>query len=962
MKNIKRCNYAVIVLLFCCSSLVFAYSGGDGTAGNPYQISNVADFQLLSATPTDWGKSFTLTANINLSGLTFTQAPIAPDTYNIGSDFQGTQFTGTFDGNGHVISNLTITASTQDYVGLFGYVGTGGKISNLGVEDVNVTGSGAVGGLVGNNGDWKNGYGTITSCHVTGLVTGTAQYSSVGGLVGNNDKGIVISSYATGSVSGDQDVGGLIGANNSYSTITTCYAASLVSGTYDIGGLVGWNGGALTTCYATGSVSGTVDYIGGLVGENGGVLTSCHATGDVNGQGDVGGLVGKNYYGSLTSCYATGDVNSQGDVGGLVGKNDESSLTACYATGSVRGSDYAGGLVGYNNWYKSHGVITSCYATGSVTGGDCVAGLVGYNYAENGSITNCYSTSPVVSGTDDVGGLVGLNYWGNLTSCYATGSVIGTGSYVGGLVGYNISYSNYGIVTSCFWDTETSSLNYSEGGTGKTTAEMKILSTFTDAGWDFTTVWAIKEGIDYPKLKWPYIPPQQTGNLQVTLTPAAAVSAGSQWNVDSGTWQNSTVTVTGLSVGSHTVNYKPITGWTKPISEQVTITASQTNSISRSYTQLTSQPSQFGTLNGKSIKLTLKDTYGADVTFSLTGGGYGEMDPCDKSFSTITLYDTTEKSLFTITSKAETSIGSIIANGPLKGIVAKTTNLRGDIEVDGSLGTLTLNDVADNHTITIGSPAIPNPKAATTFTFDRVSDLAIDSGMPIKSFTATEWLVGSIDAPSVGSITTKGDKKRSITGDLDVDVTSGTIQSIKIAGTLSGDWTCDSIKSISAAQIVETNLSLSRIPDSKNLALGKLTTTGWIDSSQILSQGNIGTVTAGAMINSSCFAGVAEGITGLPTAEATSFPETATIKSIAIKGIRTESSPYYINSNIAAANILSVSVVYPKTDNSGVPFGLSANYIKKLTIKKNDGKSVLLKELKESKDSQTIDGVEIRLY
>jgi hypothetical protein len=246
--------------------------------------------------------------------------------------------------------------------------------------------------------------------------------------------------------------------------------------------------------------------------------------------------------------------------------------------------------------------------------------------------------------------------------------------------------------------------------------------------------------------------------------------------------------------------------------------------------------------------------------------------------------------------------------------------------------------------------------------FDRVSDLTINSDMPIKSISATEWLGGSIDAPSIGSITTKGDKKRVIPGDLDVDVTSGTIQSIKAAGTLSGDWTCDLVKSISAANIVETNLTLSQIPDAKNLALGKLTTTGWIDSSQIISQGNIGAVTAGAMVNSTCFAGVAEGITGLPAAETASFPSTAAIKSIAIKGIKTEQSPYYINSNIAATNILSVSVVYPKTDNNGVPFGLSANYIKKLTIKKNDGKSVSFKELNESKDSQTIDGVEIRLY
>jgi hypothetical protein len=141
------------------------------------------------------------------------------------------------------------------------------------------------------------------------------------------------------------------------------------------------------------------------------------------------------------------------------------------------------------------------------------------------------------------------------------------------------------------------------------------------------------------------------------------------------------------------------------------------------------------------------------------------------------------------------------------------------------------------------------------------------------------------------------------------------------------------------------------------MALGKLTVNGWIDSSQILSQGNIGTITAGVMTDSNCFAGVADDITGLPIAEEASFPETATIKSISIKGIKGESAPYFINSNIAAKNILSVSLLYPQNENSGVPFGLTAYNIKKLTIKKMDGTT-----LKDPKTTWTIDNFEIRLY
>jgi hypothetical protein len=392
------------------------------------------------------------------------------------------------------------------------------------------------------------------------------------------------------------------------------------------------------------------------------------------------------------------------------------------------------------------------------------------------------------------------------------------------------------------------------------------------------------------------------------------------------------------------VNYKSLVGWFTPPSEQVTINNGTTTTISRSYTRDTTNFSKFGSFDGKkNVKLCLADCSGTNiVTFNLTGGGYGEIYSADCKFSTITLFNTTDKSMLTIStkSKAYTSIGDIVCNGPIKGINAKTTTINGNISIGAS----------------------SNLKAAVTIIFDQANDLAIDSKMPIQSISATEWLGGSLTAPSIGSITAKGDKKRIIIGDLDVNVTSGTIQSIKVAGTLSGNWTCESVKSISAANIVETNLKLNQPPDAKILSLGKLTAKGWIDSSQILSQGNVGTVTAGAIIDSNCFAGVAEGITGLPVAEAVNFPETATIKSFAIKGIKTEPSPYCINSNIAAANILSVSIVYPQSDNGGVPFGLSADYIKKLTIKKTDGTTTLLKELKESKDSQTFEDIEIRLY
>jgi hypothetical protein len=238
--------------------VVIRYSGGDGEPNSPYKIANVADFQLLSATPTDWSLSFILTADINLTSLTFTQAPIAPDTNNTPDNgFQGTKFTGVFDGNGHTISNLTITASTKEFIGLFGYVGSGSQICNLGVENVNMTGRRVVGRLVG-----ANGYGTLTTCYATGSVSGTYR---IGGLVGVNIVGTITTCYATGSVSGTQGVGGLVGDNSSGS-LTSCYAAGSVSGDSYVGGLVGFNyQGKVIRCYSTGKPSGTSN-IGGLCG------------------------------------------------------------------------------------------------------------------------------------------------------------------------------------------------------------------------------------------------------------------------------------------------------------------------------------------------------------------------------------------------------------------------------------------------------------------------------------------------------------------------------------------------------------------------------------------------------------------------------------------------------------------------------------------------------------------------
>jgi hypothetical protein len=168
---------------------------------------------------------------------------------------------------------------------------------------------------------------------------------------------------------------------------------------------------------------------------------------------------------------------------------------------AVTGHSHVGGLVGCVI-YQSN-TVSNSYSTGSVTGDKYVGGLVGSNYA--GTVSDCYSTGSVTGGLY-VGGLVGVNGFAYVRNSYSTGSVTGD-EEVGGLVG-----SNSRSVSNSFWDTETSGQSTSAGGTGKTTAEMQDIATFSGAAWDICAVnpgetnltytWNIVDGETYPFLSW----------------------------------------------------------------------------------------------------------------------------------------------------------------------------------------------------------------------------------------------------------------------------------------------------------------------------------------------------------------------------------------------------------------------------------------------------------------------------
>jgi hypothetical protein len=211
-KNILLFTFLLLTFLSCP---VFAqYSGGTGEPDTPYLISTPDDMNAVGANPADWDKHFLLTNDIDMAGFTYTTAFIAPDISS-SHGFQGTAFTGVFDGAGFKVINLTIeiVGAYNDYLGLFGYIASTGTLENLGAEDVNITvgdNSRCLGGLVGEN------RGIISSCYATGLVTGGDHSKKIGGLCGRNESGTISNCFSTGSVTGEYNsrcLGGLVGCN-----------------------------------------------------------------------------------------------------------------------------------------------------------------------------------------------------------------------------------------------------------------------------------------------------------------------------------------------------------------------------------------------------------------------------------------------------------------------------------------------------------------------------------------------------------------------------------------------------------------------------------------------------------------------------------------------------------------------------------------------------------------------------
>ncbi|HOS83766.1 MAG TPA: hypothetical protein PK199_02510 [Bacteroidales bacterium] len=384
MKPIYPKAILIIITFFTFSTLLYSQSAvapfGDGTSGNPYQIASLDNLYWISQNSSSWSSFFVQTNDINAS---------ATSTYDdgqgwtpIGNDV--TKFSGSYDGDNYIITNLYIDRPTTNNVGLFGHITNGAKILNVGLIDVNIQGARGAGSLVG---------------RVTGNDETVIQYCFVDG----------------GTVVGDGATGGLVGSNNSSSLESALNS----------------NNPALKP--------------------------------------------------KISSCFAKVDVSWSQNFANYNNYDDDADWT-----NNDNYADKFGGLTGCNQ----KGFIENSFSMGRVT--------------VNNNETMVAPDPINDKKYERIGGIAGCTYYkGDIVNSYSSTILVTSNvNRVGGFVGYKNSDASAGYISQSFWDTEISTLASSDGGVGKTTAEMKTAATYSDPTWDMATTWGISAGVNdgYPFL------------------------------------------------------------------------------------------------------------------------------------------------------------------------------------------------------------------------------------------------------------------------------------------------------------------------------------------------------------------------------------------------------------------------------------------------------------------------------
>ncbi len=437
-------------------------------------ITNAHQLQLMSLDPT---ADYTLANDVNAS-----ETASAAGVWNPANGFVpvgvagggATPFSGQFDGQGYIVSNLTIIdtapvaqtsgfgAASNGAVGLFGVIS--GGVSNLKLANASVTG-----------GDGMS----------VGVLAGDLAAGGVVSKVSSSGTVVTGDGVSTGNGFADATAGGLVGASSGY-IANSSSSASVRGGQASVGGLVGeLQDGEIQTAFASGAVT---------VGANAGGQTP-----------NAGGLAGSSTGGStILDSYATGNVDAGASsaAGGFIGVS-QGSITDASAAGVVTQAagqngveDLAGGFAGQ----ITGGQVAQSFSTGAVNvAGSSTPALAGgfAGQVDGGTVMNAYSTSPVTvsnSLSDSVGGFVGDIASGSVSDVYAIGAVSASGS-VGGVAG-----SVEGDLSNAYWNSATTGQQTGANGASASDISGDPYDANSYAGFDFTNVWSAPSPGFYPQL------------------------------------------------------------------------------------------------------------------------------------------------------------------------------------------------------------------------------------------------------------------------------------------------------------------------------------------------------------------------------------------------------------------------------------------------------------------------------
>lgn len=511
------------------------FAGGSGTRDDPYQIETWTHLSNIKNEDGDGNKKYYEDYFILNNDL---DEDTAGYDDNVGSNTtdgwipvgdSSDYFLGSFDGDGHTISDLIIDRGSEDEVGLFGFVGRkGGETDDNGdefsrymhkviFENADVKGNERVGIFIGyiqlraydgETLDNRPGHNIQQVEIYDSTVEG---YERVGGVVGygtaehNTNK--FIQCHSEANVTVDTEDGGMIaGFLSNYESIGYLTAeGDIINPSADkIGGLIGLTPNDIENSHHIGKVEGN-SYVGGIKGmwedtyndKPAGAILYCYQEGDVTScSHHVGGLAGMSDRVSY-SYMVEGDVEGRRPAGGLVGEGQ--GATESYFEGNVTDNgggsmwNAVGGLIGRNNG----GYVVRCYVKGTVDAQDIdrVGGLVGHN--DFGNIKNSYMRGDVKGGSEYIGGIVG---WANgitLENCYSTGDITGTGTK-GGVAGHFDNGDMYDSM--CIYDTVIGE-SYQSTKHGRVTSapeeDLKNIEMYIEDGFkdydDLNEAWDITE-------------------------------------------------------------------------------------------------------------------------------------------------------------------------------------------------------------------------------------------------------------------------------------------------------------------------------------------------------------------------------------------------------------------------------------------------------------------------------------